>query len=724
MRRSFSAVLLFIATIAVAQGMPAGAAHTKMHLVADVSSIRPGTSFTVGIVLTMDRGWHTYWKNPGDAGIATEVRWTLPAGFRAGPIQWPTPMKKIEPGDVLFFGYAGETMLLVPMTVDPSARLSGTIDLKADVSWLECEAVCLPGDGSATLSLPVRDAEPQPANAGIFAHYRAELPRPAADFSDLSVSHESGPASVSIHVRSAAGWKNGGEPDFYPEPMTDGTPGRTTVSAAADSAVLTVPYTAGSRAPAGLSGVLVYTTRAGDRRSVALDLPLGTPAPRKSLLDRSFIPVSSVDASTSLWLYLLFALIGGLLLNIMPCVLPVIALKIFGMVRMAGDQPGRIRRMGWMFSLGILVSFLALASVVIVLKFAGQQVGWGFQFQEPLFVIIMGGVVFAFGLSLFGVFEINLPGAAVAGVSNVLNKQSGEGGYAGSFLEGVFATILATPCTAPFLGTALGFAFAQPWWLILLIFGVVAAGMAIPYLLLTAKPAWMKFLPKPGAWMETAKQFMGFLMMGTLLWLLYIFGKQLGMEAVIAAAAFLLAVGIAAWLVGRFATLSAKRRTYWLAWAGAILVTAAGFRIFLMPVLSAREVLTEASAVNASSAQEGIAWRPFTTTAVEELLQQRRTVFIDFTAEWCLTCKVNEKTVLSDADVIGRFASAGIAAVKADWTNRNPEITRLLAQFGRSGVPLYVIFPASTPDRPIVLPEVITKGIVLEAIDRATQKIN
>jgi thiol:disulfide interchange protein DsbD len=431
--------------------------------------------------------------------------------------------------------------------------------------------------------------------------------------------------------------------------------------------------------------------------------------------------VETSGEQTPLGLYLLFALIGGLLLNIMPCVLPVIALKIFGMVKMAGDQPRRIKRLGWMFSLGILSSFLALASTVILLKLAGQQVGWGFQFQEPIFVIIMGAVVFAFGLSLFGVFEIQLPGAAVAGVSNVINKQGSEGGYAASFFEGVFATILATPCTAPFLGTALGFAFAQPWWIILLIFSVVAAGMAIPYLLLTAKPAWMRFLPKPGAWMETAKQFMGFLMMGTLLWLLYIFGKQLGMEAVIGAAGFLLTVGVAAWLIGRFATLSAKRRTYWLAWAGALAVTVVGFRLFLTPVLQAQEVLAGTSPDGATASQEGIAWRPFTTATVEDLLQQHRTVFIDFTAEWCLTCKVNEKTVLADPEVIGRFASLGIVAVKADWTNRNPEITRLLAQFGRSGVPLYVIFPAASPDRPIVLPEVITKGIVLEALDRATK---
>jgi thiol:disulfide interchange protein DsbD len=718
MRTLLAAALLAATSIATSQGIPGGG-HTTMRLLSDAASIRPGMTFTVGVVLTMDKGWHTYWKNPGDAGIATDIQWRLPDGLSAGQIQWPVPQKKIDPGDVLFFGYSGETMLLVPISVAATARLSSSVTIKADGSWLECEAVCIPGEGSASLTLPVLASDPEPANVAMFARYRALLPRPPADFPDLAIATETSPASVSLRVRSVSGWAKGGEPDFYPEPMADATPGRTTVSVRGDSAVLSIPFTAGARPPASMEGVLIYSPRGGERRAVALTIPLAASTPLKPFTERSFTPVETSGEQISLGLYLLFALIGGLLLNIMPCVLPVIALKVFGMVKMAGDQPRRIKRLGWMFSLGILSSFLALASTVIILKLAGQQVGWGFQFQEPIFVIIMGAVVFAFGLSLFGVFEIQLPGAAVTGVSNVINKQGSGGGYAASFLEGVFATILATPCTAPFLGTALGFAFAQPWWLVLLIFSVVAAGMAIPYLLLTAKPAWMRFLPKPGAWMETAKQFMGFLMMGTLLWLLYIFGKQLGMEAVIGAGAFLLTVGVAAWLIGRFATISAKRRTYWLAWAGALAVTVLGFRLFLTPVLQAQEVLAGPSPAGSSTSQEGIAWRPFTTATVEELLQQHRTVFIDFTAEWCLTCKVNEKTVLADHEVIGRFTSLGIVAVKADWTNRNPEITRLLAQFGRSGVPLYVIFPAASPDRPIVLPEVITKGIVLEAIERA-----
>ena len=306
------------------------------------------------------------------------------------------------------------------------------------------------------------------------------------------------------------------------------------------------------------------------------------------ILGQSFSAEQLPGGSQPLGLYLLFAFIGGLLLNIMPCVLPVIALKIFGLVKMAGDHPGRVKRLGWSFSLGILASFLALALLVILLQTAGQQVGWGFQFQEPLFVILMSTVVFAFGLSLFGVYEIRPPSAAVTGVSSVIARTEGSGkGYVASFSEGVFATILATPCTAPFLGSALGFAFAQPAWTTVLIFVTVALGMAMPYLILTARPAWLKFLPRPGEWMETVKQVMGFLMMATLLWLLYILGKQLGMEAVIWAGAFLLTVGVACWLIGRFATLTATRRRLAITWIIAAFVVGAGYWLFLTPVFEA-----------------------------------------------------------------------------------------------------------------------------------------
>jgi thiol:disulfide interchange protein DsbD len=333
----------------------------------------------------------------------------------------------------------------------------------------------------------------------------------------------------------------------------------------------------------------------------------------------------------------------------------------------------------------------------------------------------MSAVVFAFGLSLFGVFEVRVPGAAAAGIGSLAAQQERAGqGYAASFWQGVFATILATPCTAPFLGSALGFAFAQPAAVVLLIFAAAGFGMALPYLLLTSRPAWLKYLPKPGAWMETAKQFMGFFMMATVLWLLYILGKQLGVEAVVWTCAFLLSIAVAAWLVGRYATLTASRGRVYAVWAVAFLVVAGSYLLFMESTLNVRGLIAgEQPAELADADGEGLQWKPFSLASLEEQLASGNPVFIDFTAEWCLTCKVNERTVFSDRDVVRAFGAGGIVLFKADWTNRNPEITRMLKKFGRSGVPLYVVFPAGRPDAPVVLPEVITPSIVLGALKEA-----
>lgn len=713
---------------AVQAEAPDQSSHTRVSLIADVREIRPGAPFTIGVLLRMDTGWHTYWRNPGESGLPTELNWTLPAGFTVGPTAWPLPEKKVEEGDLLTFAYTDEVMLLVPVTPPGDLVPGTTASFRVDANWLECERTCVPGEGNATLVLPVRDTEPVPTHASVFSRYRARIPVTAGPAAPVQFRATVQEKAITLRVSAADGGKaviNASSlPDLFPYPVEGITTGRTTVVMDGSDAVITLPLTRSADVPQPrhVQGALVYRTRDGVMHGLEISVPLqGQTASQgevKGLLDRDFTPVSGSGGQPSLWVYALFAVLGGMLLNVMPCVLPVIALKVFGLVKMAGDEPRRVRRLGWSFSAGILASFLVLALIVILLKLAGQQVGWGFQFQEPTFVVIMSAVVFAFGLSLFGVYEIRLPGAAVAGVSSTIARQEGKGSaYLSSFSEGVFATILATPCTAPFLGSALGFAFAQPAGGILLIFGLAAFGMALPYLLLTARPAWLKYLPKPGAWMEAAKQFMGFLMMATLLWLLYILGKQLGMEAVIWTGAFLLAIAVAAWLVGRFATLTASRRQVYLIWFMSAAIAIGGYLYFIESALNIRAAIAGTPAQQELQAESGgIAWEPFSTAALEGHLRAGRPVFLDFTAEWCLTCKVNERTVLHDPAVIERFRSSGIVAMKADWTNRNPEITRLLSRFGRSGVPLYVVFHAGDATSPVVLPEVITTGIVLDAV--------
>jgi len=735
--KSFHLLLLvsgFFLSAIPSAGQPDYKPHTAIELIAGVASAQAGDSFLVGLRMTMDPGWHTYWKNPGEAGLSTTISWTLPQGISAGEILWPAPHKYTEGGEVITFGYEHENMLIIPVAVSPSFS-SDRIVFNAEVEWLECEQLCLPASGSVSLTLPVSGAKAAGANKELFERYLSRLPAPYRPGGDLTVSttldHEGLLVSVRPGQITPLGADPEHRPDFFPDPSDLLAMDRTTVSVSGDETLLRVPISLYERgkAPSSIGGIVVYAVTPSETRSIALTIPVSAEqasrwkvtgeerAPDKGILDREFIIGDGNGQDEPLILYLFFAFVGGMLLNIMPCVLPVIGLKVFGLVRMGGEDPRRVRKLGWLFSAGIVASFLTLALMVIVLKAAGEQVGWGFQFQEPLFVIIMSAVVMAFGLSLFGVFEVQLPASATIGLSGLVTKVGEQGNSGlGSFGEGVFATVLATPCTAPILGTALGFAFAQPATIILLMFFTVAAGMAFPYLILTLRPAWMKVLPKPGEWMVTAKQFMGFLMMATLIWLLYVLGKQLGMEAVIWTGAFLLTVGIACWIVGRFATLTASRPRFALAWVMAILVLAGGWALFEQPVLEAKNLVAGTGEMES----DGIRWEKFSLVSLDRHLTEGRAVFIDFTAEWCLTCKVNEKTVLAQDDVIGKFRESGIIAMKADWTSRNPDVTSLLTKFGRSGVPLYVLFPKGKPNEPLILPEVITGGIVLEAIERAT----
>ena len=715
-------LLLFVATFLQAEPRKL---HTKLTLIADVQSLQPSSQFTIGVVLTMDKGWHTYWRNPGEAGVASDVKLSLPAGFKALAIQWPIPDRHAEEGDIQTYGYADQVALLIPIEAPATLKAGTQIRIGAHVSWLECSTTCVPGSDSISITLPCSAAPVVAANQELFLRVRSTIPKAFPQDAHLATRIASGNVTLVV-TGSAHGHDN---VEFYPEELDAATIGRATTRTSGDSLIVTLPLTMNGNPDSAITvhGAIVITESNKTRNAFEVSFPLSVKEQKglaassvaPSVLDRQF--VTNATDQLPLALYLLLALVGGMLLNIMPCVLPVIALKIFGLVRIAGDEPRKVARHGWSFSFGILVSFLVLALVVIGLRVAGQQVGWGFQFQEPIFVIVMAAIVFVFGLSLFGVFEIRLPAKAAAGVDTVLQHQAERGGYASSFSEGVFATILATPCTAPFLGTALGFAFSQPAWAILLIFTLVAVGMALPYIILTSRPAWMRFLPKPGEWMETAKQFMGFLMMATMLWLLYVLGQQLGLEGVIWTLAFLLLVGVAVWLVGRFATLTASRGHVIAIWLSAAVLSVAAFFIFVSPVLHARALAVETPETTASTVG-GIVWERFSTERLDGYLRDGKPVLLDFTADWCLTCKVNERTVLASRDVVDIIRSSGIVTMRADWTNGNSVITALLTKFGRSGVPLYVLFPSGNADAPRVMPEVITTSMMIQAIHEAVTR--
>jgi thiol:disulfide interchange protein DsbD len=391
-------------------------------------------------------------------------------------------------------------------------------------------------------------------------------------------------------------------------------------------------------------------------------------------------------------------MLGGLILNVMPCVLPVISLKIFGFVAEAGQQPGKAFRLSLAFSLAILICFAVLAVVVILLRAAGAQVGWGFQFQDYRFVVVIFCLVFAFALNLFGVYELSVSARATRGLAKLASGH----GYGSAFCQGVLATILSTPCTAPFLGTATTFAFAQPGWVTFLVFLFIGAGMALPYLILAINPSWLRYLPKPGHWMVRVKQFFGFLLLATLLWLGWILGEMKGANAVISLGAVLLVIAILAWIKGSFWTPVSSARSQILA-AGAMLLV----------------IFSAAGAYAFITKPSQLAWQQFSRDSLERAMASGRPVFVDFSADWCITCKTNERFAIESAQVRQEFSKRNVALLKADWTNGDPEITQILKQYGRAGVPMYLVYPAGGKDRQaVLLPPLITSQTILEALNR------
>jgi len=682
----FLALLLLLAAPSAEAQVFQGRPLVEAELIADTTAVVPGQPLRVGLHLRLAPKWHVYWSNPGDSGVATSLALKMPEGFTSGPLQWPLPQRLNEPGGIEVFAYRGETMLIT--TVTPPAHIDATsVRIAGDAGWLVCEEICIPGKASLELSLPVSDAA-QADHAELFARFAGELP-----------SDESPKFDV-IWTKTPTGWNIGlrglgetGRADFFPAEDAMHAEGHTKpVEIVEGGADLTVPI---SGSPT-VHGVLV----------VEQDNHRGY-----EISSTTSAAVSSPSAARgSLWSYLLLGLVGGLILNLMPCVLPVISLKIFGFMRQAGDSRASILRHGLAFIAGIFVWFLGLAAVIVALKSAGHEVTWAFQFQNPWFNFAVGAVVFVFALNLFGVFEIVLPGRAATGLA----EAAGHGGLAGSFAQGVFATLLATPCTAPFLGTALGFAFGQTTAVIFAMFASVAAGMGLPYLLLSAQPGWMKFLPKPGGWMERLKQFMGFPLLATLLWLLYVIGQQRGTDALIWAAAVYLFLGMAAWLYGAFLGPISSRRARTLASLAIIACLALGPGYFGAN-LFAHAAATGSSPQSASSS-EGIPWVPYSQKELDRLLAEGKSVFVDFTADWCLTCKFNERTAINTAAVRAAFTQLGIVPMKGDWTNSNPEITRKLAQFDRVGVPFYLFYQSGNAENPVILPELLTEQKVLQAI--------
>jgi thiol:disulfide interchange protein DsbD len=671
MARLLLALLLIAAAVpraGAAESAPAVSPRATATLLADRAAIAPGEAFRLMLHLRLAPGWHSYWSNAGDAGAAPELHLTLPEGWEAGPLQFPAP-RRIAFGPLMNFGYTGEAGFLLPIAAPPDLRAGQRVTLEAEATWLVCADVCIPEEARFTLTLPV-EAAPRPANLLRFQAAEAALPR-AAPFA-ARFARDGPRAALTVEGEGIAPGTVR-EALFFPAAgglIDNPAPQPLTLRAGALTLGLTptaAPW------PAALEGVLTVTDAAGVRGAYLLRAEPG-----------GALPAPAVP----LWQALALALAGGLILNLMPCVFPVLAMKAMALARLSGAARREIRAEAAGYTAGVLLAFLALGGLTLGLRAAGSAAGWGFQFTAPAFVAAMAWLMLAVGLNLSGVFHVRGPALG--------------GGRLGSVGTGVLAVAVATPCTAPFMATAVGAALVLPGWGVLAVFAALGLGLALPYALLGLFPALARALPRPGPWMERLRQFLAFPMYGAAAWLVWVLAQQLGPDGVLTALAGGVLVGFAAWALGA-AQAGGRSGRLGRATAAAALVGA----LALLPLMS--------SAPPASAAPSGEAWSPERLAA---LRAEGRPVFVNLTAAWCISCKVNERLALQTEATQALMRAGGVAQLTGDWTRGDAAITALLRAHGRDGVPLYLLYPAGG-GVPLVLPQILTEGILREALAAA-----
>ncbi len=656
----------------------------RAELTAERATVAPGESLWVALTFTMKPKWHTYWSTPGDAGLPPQIAWTLPAGVTAGSLQFPPPEQVPygEHGEFMNFGYSDKVTLLTEFKVAADAA-PAPFTATAAASWLVCSDVCVPEDATLTLPLTI-GAAPQtastPAGAAIAAA-RAALPKPAP----WPVSFARKDKTITLSAGPDIGAGAFSEVTFFPAEdgvLTNTAPQKTTIG----DKTLRLEMTVGATPPANVSGMLVLAQN-GERVGYAVAAPL----------TGSAAPTNAEVSAMPLVLAFVFAFLGGIILNVMPCVLPVLVMKAMSFMSRGNTDPAALRRDGLAYTAGVLVAFGALVGALIALRAAGSAVGWGFQLQSPAFVAALSYVMLALGLNLSGVFTIG-------GSFGVGQELASKGGATGSFFTGLLAVVVATPCTAPFMGTAVGFALTQSPLEAILVFEALGLGLAAPYLLICFVPGMARRLPRPGVWMDRVKQVLAFPLYGAAAWLIWVVAQQLEATELAGALAGLVLVGFIAWLYGTAQQSSGTGRAVALVTAALAFLATVGLTVTLGSAPPAKGAGTQAAGSE-----------PYTAARLAALRAEGRPVFIDFTAAWCITCKVNERIALSKPEVSDAFKSANVAYLIGDWTNRNAEISAALQAVGRDGVPLYLYYGVGAKE-PQVLPQVLTASTVVAAV--------
>lgn len=652
------------------ESAPVRTARATATLVSEVDSVTPGQPFRIGLRLRMTPGWHTYWKNPGDAGAPAEITLTLPDGASADPIDWPTPGRMPE-GPLMTYGYSGEVLL--PVTIRPAAGAGG-MRVTATASWLICKDICVPEEATFVLDLPAGATTPSP-QANLFKAHDRSVPRPSpwqahiAPDGTLSVrGQELGPEAV----REA--WFIPDQPNV----ILNDAPQTLAVTEGGLSLALRLTQPLGPTQ--GISGIVSMRDRTGQQADVVVRAEPG--------------PGIAAEAAMPLIQLLGFAFLGGLILNLMPCVFPVLAMKAMALAR--GSAAGHIRGHALSYTLGVLSTFAVLGGALLVARSAGAAAGWGFQFQSPVFVAAMAWLLFGVGLNLSGVFQF---GGSITGAGSAL---ANRGGHAGSFFTGLLAVLVATPCTAPFMGVAIAAGLAAPPVVTISVFLAMGLGLASPYVLLAGMPSLGRYAPRPGAWMDVLKQVLAFPMYGAAVWLLWVISQSAGPDGVLVTATGFVLVGFAFWALGASQGREGSGRRLGQGAMVLALLATLGLLGEIATTEDAPRVATEAGA-----------WSP---ERLDALRQEGRPVFVNMTAAWCVTCLVNERVALRTDATTAAFVARGITYLKGDWTRQDPAISAYLRQFNRDGVPLYVYYPPGS-GAPVLLPQILTEGIVLAALE-------